>query len=592
MHSSNPAFLAWRAQPSRDTLRGLLLATQDRVYSLCFQVLRHAHDAEDAAQASLLEIARGSGSIKDSQAFSSWMYRVCLNNALTLRRETRRRKHREERRAAMNPTAAAPAADDVRDAVHDALARLDDDNRAIIVEHYFEKATLDDIGSRHGISGPAAWKRIEHAKEKMRRALTGAGLAIGLTQMNSVLEAAEVIPAPSGFSVEGALVSPPRASLAPRVFGAAVVIVAAVITAVFVVPRSSNRSETPTNPTVGSVPLSPAPAPKEDFPEPLPPVPPVQEEPNRVLDPDGNPIQGALVFPGRWYRLRGDDAFDLFRPQSIKDGITTDAEGRFKLETKSPFITAWHAEFTPTTVKTADAPTIRLRARGTIRGRLVGADEKPLEGIEVTLDKRGPKATTDKDGRFEFDKVIAGIRGLILPNNRWIAVRVEPGETLNVDLRPGVNVTLDLSGHPQGAGAKINGALIGTQRTSSLMGVRGTAPTVDLKGVIPGRYFYIEIRRGPRGWVDITEKGAKVEFGASTLEINSQEPVSFYLLPAGCNEVIEVGVMKDGDFKAGPGEPVRVTLLVEGDYEIKDREGLTLETFKVGPGETRITLKK
>jgi hypothetical protein len=30
---------------------------------------------------------------------------------------------------------------------------------------------------------------------------------------------------------------------------------------------------------------------------------------------------------------------------------------------------------------------------------------------------------------------------------------------------------------------------------------------------------------------------------------------------------------------------------MEGDYEFRDREGVTLQKFKVGPGETRIALK-
>ncbi len=156
MNPAEQAFLDWRARPSRDALRRLLQANQDRVYSLCFQVLRHPQDAEDASQASLLELARGADRIADPGAFRSWLYRVCLNNALNLRRERLRRTAREERRASMTPTADIPATADVRDAIHDALARLDDDERTLVVEHYFEKATLDDLGARRGVSGPAA----------------------------------------------------------------------------------------------------------------------------------------------------------------------------------------------------------------------------------------------------------------------------------------------------------------------------------------------------------------------------------------------------------------------------------------------------
>ena len=579
MLSADPAFLEWRARPSRDSLRRLLQANQDRVYSLCFQVLHHAQDAEDAAQESLIEMARGVGSLQDPQKFSSWMYRVCLNNALTLRRERRRRKEREERRAAM---ATAPATDDIRDAVHDALAALEDDERALVVEHYFEKATLEELGARRGVSGVAVWKRIEHAKERMKRALAG----VAVTQLNSVLEAAEFVPAPSGFSVEGALASAARGSMLPRILVGAAVLAVAVLTAIVVIPKSTDSAAAAPPQVSNSVSTPPAPAPVAE----KPPPPPVQDETTRVVDPEGHPIQGALVFAGRWYRLRGDDAFDLFRPHSIKDGVATDAEGRFQLETKAPFISAWHDEYTPTTVK-ATEKVIRMKARGTLKGRLVDAAGKGRAGIEVTLDKRGPKATTDAEGAFTFEKVIAGYRGLILPNYRLgIAVRIDPGETLNVDIGPGVDVALDVSAHPKGPGIDVNAGIIGVGRTSSLVPCMGKTPTLTMKGVLPGRYLYGEWH-GPRGWVEVTDKGGTVTFGASTLVVEAEASTTFYVLPAEANEIIEVAVMKMGLQKAGPGSPLKMEYLTEGDYEIRNPEGVTLKNIKVGVGETRITLK-
>ncbi|HKS17219.1 MAG TPA: hypothetical protein VJU16_07890, partial [Planctomycetota bacterium] len=367
--------------------------------------------------------------------------------------------------------------------------------------------------------------------------------------------------------------------------GAAAVIVAAVLTAVLVVPRTSNGASPSKSVS------TPAPTPPvEVVAEPAPPPLPVQEEAIRVVDPDGNPIQGALVFPGRWYRLRGDDAFDLFRPQSIKDGVVTDAEGRYRLETKAPFITAWHDEYTPTTVKSTER-VLRMKARGGLKGRLVDADRKPRSGVEVTLDKRGPKLTTDAEGRFHFEKVCAGYRGLILPNYRLgIAIRIDPGETLDVDIGPGVDVALDVSAHPMGAGRDVNAGILGVGRTSSLVPCFGKTPTLQMKGVLPGRYLYGEWG-GPRGWVDITEKGGKVEFGASTLIIDAEADATFYVQPAEANEIIEVAVMKMGKLKAAPGAPLTLKYLTEGEYEIKDPDGLTLERFKVGPGETRITLR-
>src|SRR5258705_319901 len=100
----------------------------------------------------------------------------------------------------------------------------------------------------------------------------------------------------------------------------------------------TSRKQPSTTSAPGAVSLQPPP-PVWDPPA-VPAPPPVQEGTGRVIDADGKPVPGALVFPGRWYRLRGDDAFDAFRPELVKDGVTTDAEGRFRLETKAPFVSA------------------------------------------------------------------------------------------------------------------------------------------------------------------------------------------------------------------------------------------------------------
>src|SRR5262245_45174120 len=129
-------------------VRDLLRAHQAIVYRIAFQVLRREHDAEDAAQEILLELVRGIGRVREPRAFKRWACRVALNTALDFLRRRERRLRHEESRAAMN----RPVPDPVADAVHDALSKLDDRDRCLLVERYFERATLEEIGSREGVS--------------------------------------------------------------------------------------------------------------------------------------------------------------------------------------------------------------------------------------------------------------------------------------------------------------------------------------------------------------------------------------------------------------------------------------------------------
>ena len=165
-------------------LRELLRTHQATVYTICFQVLRRAHDAEDAAQEALLEIARGIGTLREPRALKRWICRLALHTALDHRRRRDRRIRHEEARAAMN----RPTPDPVIDAVHDALSILDDRDRCLLVERYFERATLEEIAARDGVSAAAVSKRVEHAKEKLKGRLGAAGLAAFAPRVDSALE--------------------------------------------------------------------------------------------------------------------------------------------------------------------------------------------------------------------------------------------------------------------------------------------------------------------------------------------------------------------------------------------------------------------
>ena len=175
------AFSAFKSSPSPESLIRLLRAHQERVHRLCFQVLRRAQDAEDAAQEVLIRIVDGVRKINDPDAFRRWVYRVSLNSALeAARKASRRRTH--ESRAAMKDPPREPLDEDSRRALFEAISRLDDGPRSLLLEHYFEGETLGSLASREGVSAQAVSKRLDRAREEVRRALPaslGAALDLG-----------------------------------------------------------------------------------------------------------------------------------------------------------------------------------------------------------------------------------------------------------------------------------------------------------------------------------------------------------------------------------------------------------------------------
>jgi hypothetical protein len=84
--------------------------------------------------------------------------------------------------------------DEVREAIHEAMAALDDESRELVIEHYFEKESLDAMGLRRGLTGTAIWKRIENAKRRLREALIVAGFGTVAQHADACLESAMATP--------------------------------------------------------------------------------------------------------------------------------------------------------------------------------------------------------------------------------------------------------------------------------------------------------------------------------------------------------------------------------------------------------------
>jgi RNA polymerase sigma-70 factor (ECF subfamily) len=170
----------------------LLRTQQDRIYNLCFQVLRHAQDAEDAAQKVLLKLVEGIGALPDVTALRRWLYRVCVTTALDLLTERSRRRAREREVALMRQTGTAPQPEGEGDLLA-AIGSLDVEVGDLLVRHYFEKATLKELATEQRVSEVAIWKRIEKGKGRLRELLTTQTPALSMAALD--IRLSSIVPA-------------------------------------------------------------------------------------------------------------------------------------------------------------------------------------------------------------------------------------------------------------------------------------------------------------------------------------------------------------------------------------------------------------
>jgi RNA polymerase sigma factor (sigma-70 family) len=293
------------------------------VLGVCRRMLGHAHDADDAFQATFLVLARGARSVRKPEALSAWLYgtavRVC-------------RKARGQRRPAGPLPDAAAAGDDpfaeaawkeVRGLLDDEVGRLPDALRAPLVLCYFDGLTRDEAAERLGWSRRTLMRRLERARERLRGRLTRRGVgAVGLG-------AAVLAPRGMAAPVPGRLATmavavgtggPVPAGVRALAGGAALKLlhVAAGLSLLLVAGGLG----------WAALPATPPAAPKaEDR------SPPPQE--TRALDGDGRPLPAGAVrrLGSRRFRMEGRNDFMLPTP-----------DGKYVLVQPQPALSAYAAQ--------------------------------------------------------------------------------------------------------------------------------------------------------------------------------------------------------------------------------------------------------
>lgn len=159
---------------------------QDPVYNLCRRICRHPEDALDLAQTVFLRAWRSLSGFEAKSTFFTWLYRIAINAALSLRRAERTRigqslndglpEHAAGRPSAKEHSVPPSRSLEVHEehaAVAAALAAIDDEFRAAVVLKDVEGLDYADIAAILGVPVGTVKSRIFRGRQALRRLLTG-----------------------------------------------------------------------------------------------------------------------------------------------------------------------------------------------------------------------------------------------------------------------------------------------------------------------------------------------------------------------------------------------------------------------------------
>lgn len=168
-----------QAAITADSLRERFQALLERHCGIVFKVAntycRHAEDRRDLAQEISAQLWKAFPSYDESRLFSTWMYRVALNVAISYARSN---GERERQSIALDDTDAEPIHDgdaalendDGVRALYHFIAQLDALNRALLLL-YLEEKSHREIAEILGISATNVATKIGRLKQRLRNDL-------------------------------------------------------------------------------------------------------------------------------------------------------------------------------------------------------------------------------------------------------------------------------------------------------------------------------------------------------------------------------------------------------------------------------------
>lgn len=143
-----------------------------RAYRIAYVIAGNHHDAEDAVQEACLTAYRTLGTLRDPQAFAAWFGQIAANRARDI---VRRSAAQRERDGAVDGPPPPPRPEDEveRISLREAIARLPDPHRAVVMLHYGGDMSSAQVAAALGRPPGTVRRLLTESYIRLRRYLGG-----------------------------------------------------------------------------------------------------------------------------------------------------------------------------------------------------------------------------------------------------------------------------------------------------------------------------------------------------------------------------------------------------------------------------------
>lgn len=147
------------------------------VYTIAQKVLKDRDEAEEVAQEAFVKAFTKLNLFRMDCSFSSWLYRIAYNTAISRTREKKREQEYQQETAATESFEQQAKAfstleqDDRKRYLNQAMQQLDSDDSLILILFYYDGKSLEEISQITGYSDSNAKVRLYRARKKLHEEL-------------------------------------------------------------------------------------------------------------------------------------------------------------------------------------------------------------------------------------------------------------------------------------------------------------------------------------------------------------------------------------------------------------------------------------
>jgi len=146
---------------------------KDVSYTIAFRILRHEEEAEECVQDAFMKVFRSLSSFKEGSKFSTWLYKIVYNTALSRLKSFKGHKTLfvsvdiEEWRTQSNDYDLGLKNDDQKRYIHLALEKLEKQDSLLLTLFYLSELSIEEIEEVTSLSISNIKVRLHRARKKL-----------------------------------------------------------------------------------------------------------------------------------------------------------------------------------------------------------------------------------------------------------------------------------------------------------------------------------------------------------------------------------------------------------------------------------------